>query len=84
MLVLSRKLGEEIVLPELGISIKLVEVHGHRVRLGISAPKSVAVLRSEVVDPPLPRNVQRQVARQESRYEAPKSALGHSTLAVAK
>ncbi|MBI5759779.1 MAG: carbon storage regulator [Planctomycetales bacterium] len=49
MLVLSRKLGEEIVLPGLGVSIKLLDVRGNRVRLGITAPQSVSVVRREIV-----------------------------------
>lgn len=84
MLVLSRKLGEEIVLPGLGVSIKVVEVHGHRVRLGICAPPSVVVMRSEIADQaPLPTN-DRQASKKESRYVASKSALSRPTLAVAK
>ena len=64
MLVLTRKLGEEIVLPGLDVSIKLVEIHGHRVRLGICAPASVVVLRSEVADAALPSRDQRKKAQQ--------------------
>lgn len=89
MLVLTRKLGEEIVLPGLGISIKLVEVHGHRVRLGICAPASVVVLRSEVADAALPprddrKSGIRNVRNKESRDVAPKSALGRAAFSVSK
>lgn len=84
MLVLSRKLGEEIVLPDLGVSIKLVDVRGHRVRLGISAPPSVVVMRSEVADPASPPHDDHQVLKQESRHVASKSALGRPAFAVAK
>lgn len=89
MLVLSRKLGQEIVLPGLGVSIKLVEVHGHRVRLGICAPDSVVVLRSEVANVALPPraalNVRnRKVLNKESRDVAPKSALGRPAFSVSK
>ena len=49
MLVLTRKIGEQIVI-ETGIHLTVVAVEGQRVRLGIDAPDSVAILRSELVD----------------------------------
>jgi carbon storage regulator len=48
MLVLSRKINESIVLPELGITIQVVGVGSGRVRLGIEAPREVAIHRHEV------------------------------------
>ena len=47
MLVLTRRLGEEIVIAG-NIRINVVAVHGDRVRLGISAPDSVTVDRQEI------------------------------------
>lgn len=47
MLVLSRKLNEEICLGE-EVSIKILSVTGGRVRLGIVAPGSVKVWRAEL------------------------------------
>ncbi len=48
MLVLSRKLGERIVVPHCGMTVTVVAVEGDRVRLGIAAPAEVAVYREEV------------------------------------
>lgn len=48
MLVLSRHKDETIVLPELGISIVVVDIRSDKVRIGISAPKEVIVHRLEV------------------------------------
>ena len=48
MLVLSRRLGESIVLPDCQATVTVVGVHGNRVRLGITAPHDVCVHRSEV------------------------------------
>jgi carbon storage regulator len=48
MLVLSRKVGEEIVLPIHGVTIGVVAVAGKRVRLGITAPPDIKVHRKEV------------------------------------
>jgi carbon storage regulator CsrA len=48
MLVLSRKIGEKILIPSLGASIEVVEVKGGRVRLGIDAPRNVQIVREEI------------------------------------
>lgn len=48
MLVLSRKIGQRIVLPETGVSIIVLGVHGKRARLGIEAPPGSPVHREEV------------------------------------
>lgn len=47
MLVLSRKVGEEIVIGS-NIRITVVSVQGGKVRLGISAPVDVTVDRQEI------------------------------------
>lgn len=46
MLVLSRKLGEKIIIGD-GIEVMVVGVVGNRVRLGIAAPQSCRILRAE-------------------------------------
>jgi carbon storage regulator len=48
MLVLSRKVGERIVLPGCQVTLTVLEAHGSHIRLGISAPAGVAVHREEV------------------------------------
>jgi carbon storage regulator CsrA len=48
MLVLSRRVSEKLVLSGLGISIEILKVGRKAVKLGIVAPASVAILRSEV------------------------------------
>jgi carbon storage regulator len=49
MLVLSRKKNESIVIND-HITITVVEIRGDKVRLGIDAPKDVAVHRREVYE----------------------------------
>lgn len=49
MLVLSRKVGQEIVIDG-HTTVRVISCDGGRVRLGISAPKSVKVNRREVED----------------------------------
>lgn len=47
MLVLSRKVNEEIIIGD-NITITVVRVAGNRIRLGISAPDKVAIRRGEI------------------------------------
>jgi carbon storage regulator len=47
MLVLARRVGEEIVIDG-RIRIRVTEVQGNRVRLGITTPEKVRVDRAEV------------------------------------
>lgn len=49
MLVLSRKKNESIVIDE-RIVITVIEIRGDKVRLGIEAPRDVAIHRSEVYE----------------------------------
>jgi carbon storage regulator len=48
MLVLSRKIGERIVVPDCALAITVVAVYGNTVRLGISAPAEIGVYREEI------------------------------------
>jgi carbon storage regulator len=49
MLVLSRQRDETIMIGD-DIEITIVDIRGDKVRLGITAPKSVAVHRKEVYE----------------------------------
>ena len=48
MLVLSRKLGERIIVPSCELSVTVVAIEGNTVRLGITAPAEVGVYREEL------------------------------------
>lgn len=49
MMVLSRKIGEVIVIDEGRFRITVLEIlDGHKVRLGIEAPREISVDREEV------------------------------------
>jgi carbon storage regulator CsrA len=50
MLVLSRRPGQEIVFPALGIKLRLVKTEGNTARLAIDAPQHVAVFRAELLE----------------------------------
>jgi carbon storage regulator len=48
MLILTRKVGETVVIAEGLITITTLAVKGNQVRLGITAPKEVSVHREEI------------------------------------
>ena len=50
MLVLSRKINEEICIPGLGIKFKVLRRKGNTLRIGIEAPKEIEVLRGELAE----------------------------------
>ncbi|NQU24515.1 MAG: carbon storage regulator [Candidatus Nealsonbacteria bacterium] len=47
MLVLSRKEGEQVVIDQ-DIVVEIIHIRGHRVRLGIEAPRAKRILRKEI------------------------------------
>ncbi|MBU7006410.1 carbon storage regulator CsrA [Phosphitispora fastidiosa] len=49
MLALTRKTGQSIIIDD-NIEITVVEVKGDQVRVGISAPRSVKILRKEIFE----------------------------------
>ena len=49
MLVLTRKVGDKVLLGD-EIEIVVVDIQGNQVKLGISAPRSLSVLRAELKD----------------------------------
>lgn len=49
MLILSRKKQESFVISD-NIEITVLEVQGDKVRIGITAPKDIPVLRKEIIE----------------------------------
>ena len=49
MLVLSRRVGESVVIGD-DVTITILEVRGDVIRVGIDAPRSVAVHRAELLE----------------------------------
>ncbi len=63
MLVLTRKLGEKIVIDH-NITVTVVAIDGGKVRLGISAPPEISINREEIhrriaefAEPAMPREL---------------------------
>ncbi|MDB9752093.1 carbon storage regulator CsrA [Gammaproteobacteria bacterium] len=49
MLILTRKVGETLMIGD-EVSITVLDIRGNQVRIGINAPKDVAVHREEIYD----------------------------------
>jgi len=49
MLILTRRLGEKLIIGD-DIVITILDVNGNQVRLGINAPKNIAVNRQEIYE----------------------------------
>jgi carbon storage regulator len=48
VLVLSRKMDEAIMIGN-NVVLRVIEIKGDRVKLGLTAPSAVSIMRSEVV-----------------------------------
>jgi carbon storage regulator len=56
MLILTRKLGEQIAIGD-EIRITLLEIKGSQAKLGIEAPRSIGIYRNEVYEKIVTENV---------------------------
>ena len=72
MLILTRKMGEGIVLND-NVTIRVVEISKGVVKLGIDAPKEMLILREEL-----------ELAVKQSNIEASKSVSSDSLLGLSK
>lgn len=57
MLVLSRKAGDTIQIAD-NIEVKVLEVKGDTVRIGIEAPRSVGIVRGELIQSVMEENTE--------------------------
>lgn len=57
MLVLTRRIGERIVIND-QVVLEVLQVKGNRIRLGIQAPPGLSILREELLS--LERTVERE------------------------
>ena len=65
MLVLTRKPGQSIMIGD-GIEVQVLSVAGEKVRLGITAPREVAIFRNEVYERIESEGEQREAAEPEA------------------
>ena len=76
MLVLSRKVGERIVIGDsYTITITVFESHGQTVRLGISAPAEIRIRREELTPLTHPEAVESSLGRHCRRTGRGKGAV---------
>ena len=84
MLVITRKLEESIIIAD-NIEVTVLEVGPNRVKLGIDAPKSIKVIRNELIEA---QNTNRESAggkfSQETLKKFRKFALGDRRLRTAE
>ncbi len=58
MLVITRKTGEQLCVPQCDLVFTILDIQGNKVRVGIAAPAEVKVFRQAVwerIQPPHPR-----------------------------
>lgn len=70
MLVLSRKEGQTIELPELQVVVRVIAVQRSRVQVGIEAPQQITVHRGEVVGKMTKKQESPNVSKTMSKGEA--------------
>ena len=75
MLVLSRRVGETITIGD-DVRITVLEVRSDGVRIGIDAPRSIAVHRAEVLQP-LERSNQDAASPSDEAIRSLRDALKH-------
>jgi carbon storage regulator CsrA len=78
MLVLSRRPGERILFPSLGVSIEVLRSRGAVVRLGIDAPDEIKVVRGEIA--PEEHHSPHDVAAAKQRRHELRNELNEITL----
>jgi len=74
MLVLSRQRDESIMVGD-DVEITIVDVRGDKVRLGITAPKSIPVHRREIYDAIQREKAEAKAAHAQSEGGAPEGAV---------
>ena len=70
MLVLTRKSGESLIIGG-NITLRVLEIDGERVKIGIEAPKEITVVRRELCEEVMSANLQAAAPPQNLRAVIP-------------
>ncbi len=79
MLVLTRKLGEVIRIGS-GVTVRVLEVKGNQVRLGLEAPPDVKIFREEIYRAILKENEEAALEGPDALDAAAESVRIHRTI----
>jgi len=71
MLILTRRVGETVMIGD-DVTVTVLGVKGNQVRIGVNAPRDVAVHREEIFE-----RIKRE--EQEGGVQAPRGGNGHGT-----
>lgn len=83
MLVLARKIGQQIEIQELGIVIKVVDVRtSGTVRIGLIAPKEINIARSELLESKKQEVLSKQETLKSKLQKLSPNSLVGKTIAV--
>jgi carbon storage regulator len=66
MLVLTRTIGEKLIVNDGQIKLSILEVKGNQVRIGIDAPKTVTVHREEIYNRINKKQAEKETADEKS------------------
>ena len=74
MLVISRKIGEELKIGE-NIVIKIIDIDKNQIKIGIDAPRNISILRGELLEEVKQQNILASSYHDESELKNIKAKL---------
>jgi carbon storage regulator len=63
MLILTRRIGEAVIISD-DITVTVLDIRGHQVRLGINAPRNISIHREEIYQKIQMENANNEIERE--------------------